>query len=1287
MAANPTTSTPADGDPAPDLKQSVFTGGGEMGSRMRSHDWAQTDLGPVEQWPQSLRIAVRILLGSGYPMVVCWGPGYTMLYNDAYRPVLGRSKHPAALGRSCREVFSEAWDFIGPLFDKVMTEGEDASTLTDQLFLLERNGYLEECYFTFSYSPIPNDEGGVGGVFVTALETTDRVVEDRRRRTIRDLASRLAEARSEDEVCRIAAVTASENPYFVPFLLLYLYDPAEGIARVAASAGTSDHQLSPATVNCRSSSVWPFTEVLATGREQLVERLDVRFDNVPLSPWKTPTRTACVMPIHLRGRGEPAGFLIAGINPRREFDQNYRQAFQLLADQIATGISGARAYQFERRRAEELAELDRAKTLFFSNVSHEFRTPLTLMLGPLEEIQSRYDGQLPADAQEQLSVAQRNALRLLKMVNTLLDFSRIEAGRIEAVYEPVELCAFTTDIASVFRSAIEKAGLRFTVECESISEPVFVDREMWEKIVLNLLSNAFKFTFQGEITVRLRQVGKRAELSVQDTGVGIPEDQLTRVFERFHRIENTRARSYEGSGIGLSLVQELVRLHGGQVSAESVYESGSTFRVTIPLGRAHLPEHRIGGQRALDSTALAREAWLDEAQHWSTDLPPLPAQPAVSASGQANTRELVLVADDNADMREYLAQLLRREYEVHTVADGISAVQAAKELHPALILTDIMMPRLDGFGVLRAVRDDAEIRSTPVILLSARAGEESRVEGLDSGADDYLVKPFTARELQARVSTHLRMASLRREAAERESRLHAEAELERSRFREILAYAPAAVGLLHGPEHRWVFVNDYYVRVTGRSSADEFLGKTVDESLPEVRDQGITELLDRVYRTGEPYIGREFVARLKRAGPDKTLQDAYFDFVYQPLRNARGEIADILVHAVDVTAQVTARKAIEENQDRLQRALIASQHLAAIIESSDDAIVSKDLQGMVTSWNPAAQRMFGYTAEEMIGRSITTIIPPELHADEQLILDTIAAGRRIEHFETVRVTKDGRRIDVSLTISPIRNDAGKIVGAAKIARDITLRKQTEQALRMTERLASVGRLAATIAHEMNNPLEAVTNLVYLAERGTSEPKTREFLRSAQDELTRVSLLTRQTLGFYRETTGARTFTVGSLVDPLISAYHSRARNKGVQIHTEICDDPEISGIPGEIRQVLANLLSNSIDAVPSGGVVRIRISAACDWSGGGQPGARFTIADNGAGIPAGIREQLFEPFFTTKTDTGTGLGLWVSKGIVEKHGGSIHLRSSTQPGRSWTVFSLFLPAQTRAVMAGAGEAA
>ncbi|HLJ76189.1 MAG TPA: ATP-binding protein [Acidobacteriaceae bacterium] len=1251
-----------------------------MGSLMRSHDWSRTALGPVKHWPQSLRIAVRILLGSGYPMLICWGPHYTMLYNDAYRPVLGPRKHPGALGRSCQEVFSEAWDFIGPLFEKVMTKGQDASTLTDQLFLLERNGYLEETYFTFSYSPIPDDNDGVGGVFVTALETTDRVIEDRRRRMLRDLAARVAEARSEEEVCRIAAETASETPLFIPFLLLYRYDPEKRAARLVASTGTTEPDLCRETVDCRSGDVWPFSAVLAGGAPQIVEDLESRFKNVPISPWKTPTRTACVMPIRLRGRSEPAGFLVGGLNPRRAFDENYRQAFQLLSDQIAAGMAGARAYENERRRAEELARLDKAKTTFFSNVSHELRTPLTLMLGPIEETMARYGATLAPEGHEQLAVARRNALRLLKLVNTLLDFSRIEAGRVQAVYEPVDLARLTAEIASVFRSAIEKAGLRFTVSCEDPGEPVYVDREMWEKIVLNLLSNAFKYTFEGEIAAGLRRSGDMAEFWVRDTGIGIPENELGHIFERFHRIETTRARTYEGTGIGLSLVQELAHLHGGGVTVESRREQGSTFRVSIPMGRAHLPEERIGAKRAPASAALASESWAEEVLRWTPDessadseqpalswVPPQPATPATA-------RAAVLVADDNADMREYVCRLLRPEYEVTAVSNGIAAMEAARKVRPALILTDIMMPGLDGFGVLQAIRSDPALRSTPVILLSARAGEESRLEGLQAGSDDYLVKPFTARELLARVATHIRMANLRLEAAEREARLHAEAETERRRFREILEYSPAAVGLLSGPDHRWSFVNDFYVRVTGRRGAEDFLGKTVMESLPELEGQGFVELLDEVYRTGEPYVGREVKVRLRRRGPDRPMEDAYFNFVYQPMRAASGEMQGILVHAVDVTDQVVARIAIEATQEKLQTALIASQRFAAIVESSEDAIVSKDLHGIVSSWNPAAEQIFGYTAEEMVGRSILQIIPPELHGDEQRILDTIGAGRRIEHFETVRVRKDGRRIDVSLTISPVRNEAGVIVGAAKIARDITKRKQTEQALRMSERLASVGRLAASIAHEINNPLEGLTNLVYLAKQNTAEPNTRDLLRSAEEELARVSLLTRQTLGFYRERATARTFTVSSLLTPLIAAYMSRIRNKAIVIQPEIRQDPEICGIAGEIRQVLANLLSNSIDAVPPGGRIRIRISSGRAWSGPHRSGVRLTIADSGSGIPAETRKRIYQPFFTTKKETGTGLGLWVCQGIVEKHGGRISLLSSTTPGRSGTAFSIFLPA-------------
>jgi PAS domain S-box-containing protein len=363
-----------------------------------------------------------------------------------------------------------------------------------------------------------------------------------------------------------------------------------------------------------------------------------------------------------------------------------------------------------------------------------------------------------------------------------------------------------------------------------------------------------------------------------------------------------------------------------------------------------------------------------------------------------------------------------------------------------------------------------------------------------------------------------------------------------------------------------------------------------------------------------------------------------------------------------VSLDITSRKEAEQVLRRL----------AAIVESSGDAIVSKDLNGIVTSWNPACEKMFGYSADEMIGRPITVIIPPELQETESHILETIRGGERIEHLETVRLTKNGERIDVSLTISPVRDETGRVIGVAKTARDITQEKKTEQALRTSERLASVGRLAATVAHEINNPLEAVTNLVYLAKGSVLPKDVREYLDAIEEELEHISHITKQTLGFYRESTAPSAVRIGAMLMPLIAVFNSRARNKGAEIRPEIRQDPEFYAIPGEIRQLIANLLSNSIDAVDSGGLIRIRVDAT-PFSGQGCPGTRITVADSGRGIPLSIRSKLFEPFFTTKKDVGTGLGLWVCTNIVKRHHGSIRVRSSTIPGRSWTVFSVFLP--------------
>src|SRR5579862_4711767 len=511
----------------------IFSGGGELGELMRSLDWSRTVLPHPVVWPSSLKTAVSICLNSRFPIVIFWGPEFAVLYNDAYIPMLG-PKHPRVLGTAAEECWHEIWDVIGPMLQGVLDTGE-ATWSEDLQLILNRNLPREECYFTFSYSAIRADSGAVGGVFCAVTETSERVINDRRLMTLGDLGARAAEANTAQEACEIASETLAANPADVPFHLLYLVEGDH--ARLAAGTPIAQAIAAPREVLINDpGSLWPFERVWDTGRSQLIIGLEERVPGLPAGGWPEPCNGALLLPLGTPGQARPQGFLVAGINPRRMFDAPYRRFFDLLAGNAGTAVANARAYEEEKRRAEGLAELDRAKTVFFSNVSHEFRTPITLLLGPLEDLLKQPDTS-PARAHELIEVAHRNGLRLQKLVNTLLDFSRIEAGRVQAAYERADVCSLTADLSSNFRSAIEKAGIRFVIDCPPLSKPVYLDRDMWEKIVLNLLSNAFKYTFAGSITVAVRDKGEQMEFSVADTGIGIPANELPHIFERFYRVE------------------------------------------------------------------------------------------------------------------------------------------------------------------------------------------------------------------------------------------------------------------------------------------------------------------------------------------------------------------------------------------------------------------------------------------------------------------------------------------------------------------------------------------------------------------------------------------------------------------------------------------------------------------------------------------------------------------------------------------------------------------------------
>ena len=649
-------------------------GGGETGALMRAKDWSQTPLGPMEEWPQSLQTSISICLDSRFPIVMYWGPEFVVLYNDAYSKILG-SKHPWALGQRCCDCWVEIWDTIGPMLKGVVQTGV-ATWSNDLLLALNRHGYAEECYFSFSFSPVRVEAGVVGGVFTAVIETTDNVIGERRLRTLRDLAAKAVDAKTEEDVCRIAAETLSENQRDIPFSALCA-DTGQGFSFICTSGVPAEHPFLAVLADANSPLADKMRLVASSGQAREVDLQDLGCD-LPCGDWDTPPRTALLQPIPALGPQGMPGVLLCAVSPKKRLDEAYRTFLHLVKRQIATSVADARAHDEERKRAAALAELDRAKTTFFSNVSHEFRTPLTLILGPLEEILLR--GNLPPQQAEQLSTVHRNGLRLLKLVNTLLDFSRIEAGRVQAVYEPTDLAALTSDLASVFRSAVEQAGLRLQVNCAPLPQPVYIDRDMWEKIVLNLVSNAFKHTLRGEIAVDLKPAADFVELSVRDTGTGIAPAALPHIFERFYRVENSQARTNEGSGIGLAFVQELVKLHGGSIRVESTLGAGSTFTVTIPLGSSHLPPDRIQAVRNLPSTALGAQPFIEEALRWLPGAPssePIaPKLPALSrassGSGKVAPTQRILLADDNADMRDYVCHLLREDYEVEAVADGKS---------------------------------------------------------------------------------------------------------------------------------------------------------------------------------------------------------------------------------------------------------------------------------------------------------------------------------------------------------------------------------------------------------------------------------------------------------------------------------------------------------------------------------------------------------------------------------------------------------------------------------------
>jgi signal transduction histidine kinase len=1096
-----------------------------MSELVGGFDWSSTPLGDAATWPPGLKTTVRILLTSQFPMWMAWGPELTVLYNDAYaRTTLGK-KHPWALGKPARIVWPEIWKDVAPRIERVLETGEASWDETLPL-ILERSGYPEETYHTFSYSPLVGPDGRNAGMLCVVMEDTGRVLGERQLAFLGTLAATLVDANTKDQVFK-AIERGLANQKDIPFALVYLFEDADSRLRLAARCGIDAGHPAAANEIVLDSPACPWPMELLTSTEPVtLENLSEWFTGLPTGAWDIPPERARLVPFARKGQIAPAGVFIAALNPYRQLDSRYAGFLDLIAGQISASITNAEAYEEEKKRAEALAELDRAKTSFFSNVSHELRTPLTLILGPIEDALT---SQAPPTAAS-LEMLHRNALRLLKMVNGLLDFVRIEAGRPHAAYEPTDLSLLTARLASVFRSAVERAGLQLIVECPPLPEPVYVDREMWEKIVLNLLSNALKSTFDGEIRVVLSTDGAAAALKVSDTGTGIAAPDLPYLFERFRRVEGAPRRSHEGSGIGLALVKELVEMHGGTIAVESTQAIGTTFTVKVPFGQQHLtPGHVVAD--SLNPVVLqgSAAAYVREAMGWLPGTDGLMGEitrsdasdrlPRTQAGEKPETKPMVLLVDDNADMREYVRGLLAGRFNVVTAPNGRAALDVASRACPDLVLTDVMMPEMDGFALLEALRRNPETRVVPVIMLSARAGEESRIEGLEAGADDYLAKPFTARELVARVEAQIKMARMRKQAGDTEAALTHEIQQARQFAWEALEHIPDSFAMLD---------RDYKVTYMNRAAA--------------------------TISAGIPHLGRCFW--------------------------------DLYPMLLGTSLETNFRRAMDER-------------------------VPVDFEQY-------------FSSEE----------------SEQWF-----------HFQ-------------------LYPEPGQ--GLIVYMRETTEARRTEQALLRSEQLAAAGRLAASIAHEINNPLEAVTNLLFLVKMDESlQESSKGLLEVADRELQRLSHITSRSLKFYRQRTAPSLTSMAEIIESVLFFHETELKMRGIDLERRYRDASPVLCFTGELQQVLTNLISNALEAVPEKGRMYLRVQPATDRDG--RSGVAVTVADRGTGMDRYTMGRLFHPFVTTKGESGTGLGLWVSKGILDKHHGTIRVRSRKGEG---TAFRMFLPLDT-----------
>ncbi|MBG9376536.1 response regulator [Panacibacter sp. DH6] len=1197
-----------------------LSGGGEMGERIRNFDWSKTSLGEPHQWDESLKTCIRIMLSSTQPIWIGWGSDLIKFYNDPYKAIVG-GKHPHALGMPARIVWSDIWSDIEPMLKKVMEE-DTGTYVESQLLIMERYGYKEETYYTFSYTPVLGNDLKPAGMICYNTADTERILNERALETLKQLNA-LIQKDAEDEVYRQAINAISSNTRDFPFAIVYKIAEDMSFAEAIAWTGFEPGNMeSPVIIDLRNSDL-PNFRTAVFEQKTVVSKNTGRWKDLPKGTWDIMPDHYVHVPIKSATETHPLAIMTFGLNPYRKFDGRFENFIRQIADQVTLNANNALAYQAEKKRKEALEELDRAKTIFFTNISHEFRTPLTLILGNLDEIVA--DKFVTAGTLDKLIVTRRNALRLLKLVNTLLDFSRIESGRHLASFTKTDIVAITKNLTANFTSVIDKAGLSFEINAQPIQQAVYVDRQMWEKIIFNLLSNAFKYTLTGGISVKLFTKEEQLVLQVKDTGVGIPQQELPLIFDRFHRVQNVVGRSHEGTGIGLSLIKELVQLHGGSITAESEPGRGSIFTVNIPLGKDHLPASQVNAVLT-EETEIPEMAFVEEVnvlvrEHTSKDLP----------ARDVSNKLPILVADDNADMLHYLQSLLENEYTVITAVNGVDALQKVEAHKPYLVLSDVMMPVMNGIELLKTIKANVETESIPVILLTARAGEESMIEGYEIGADDYLVKPFSAKELLARIRAHIKIIKTKRHL--------------QSHLREFFMQAPVSIGVVKGPNHVWEIVNQNMLKISGRQTIEELLGKPLFKSIPEGAGQGYEEVFDSVYKTGHRVVFEETSLDLIRKGNKETV---YLKIIFEPYRNEDGVVTGVMFIAYDITEHVTARKRVEESEYRFK----GMANEAPIFVWLTD----KDLR--TTFLNKTGLTYFGYPENADISKlSWKTFIHPE---DLAHVLDAMhqSAIDKTPYSIEIRLrNEEAGEYRWFLDKGVPRYENNSFIGFVGTSMDIHDQKIKEQA--KDEFISIAG-------HELKTPLTSAKAYLQIACDALNKEKANsvEYVERAANSLDKLNRLIAELLDMSRIQNGKlqlnlAPFNFQTLISSVLESVQPTSKHH--ILHNGNAD-VTVTGDRERLQQVLINLLNNAIKYSPGAGYITVH-TIIVDHN------IRVAVKDSGIGIARNNLNKIFQRFYrvdeTGKAFHGLGIGLYVAADIIQRHGGKLWAESELGKGSTF----------------------